>query len=217
MRHLESSRPWWLLPSGRIHPAWWLAVAPVLIGLDYAAGPDTQFPLLYVVPVCVAAWYSGQRAAVMLAIAVPLAHLTFTLTLWGPPADLGRIVGTTTIRAAVVAFVALVFARQSEHERELRRDLERRHALELQAEQIRVVHVTMRTVLDIVNNCLNQLQLLRHDAEGVVPAESLSLFDKAIQDASTQLKALADLEAYAERQMEIGAGLDIRKIGSTRH
>ena len=30
-----------------------------------------------------------------------------------------------------------------------------------QAERLRVVHVTMRTVHDIVNNCLNQLQILR--------------------------------------------------------
>jgi hypothetical protein len=212
----ELSSPWWVLPSGRIRPAWWLAVAPILIFLDYAAGPDAQLPAVYVLPVCLAAWYSGHRAALALATAIPVAHLIFELTVWEAPPDLGWFLGTSTLRATVVAFIALVFARQSEHERQLRRDLEQRHALQLQAEQLRVVQVTMRTVQDIVNNCLNQLQLLRLDAEGHVSAESVNLFDQAIKDASSQLKALANLEAYAEKPMEIGTGLDVGENGSNR-
>ena len=51
----------------------------------------------------------------------------------------------------------------------------------MRAEQLRVVQVTMRTVQDIVNNCLNQLLLLRMDAEGHVPAESLELYDQGHQ------------------------------------
>jgi hypothetical protein len=87
--------------------------------------------------------------------------------------------------------------------------LEQEHLSALKAEQLRVVHVTMRTVQDIVNNCLNQLQLLRLDADGYVPAESLTLFDDAIQEISTKLKALGDLQAFAEKQMAIGYFLDI--------
>jgi hypothetical protein len=78
----------------------------------------------------------------------------------------------------------------------------------LEAERLRVVHVTMRTVQDIVNNGLNQLQLLRFDAEGHVPQESLALFDDAIRETVTRLTALGDLEAYAEKQMVVGSGLD---------
>jgi signal transduction protein with GAF and PtsI domain len=77
-----------------------------------------------------------------------------------------------------------------------------------QAERLRVVHVTMRTVQDIVNNCLNQLQILRLDAEGHVPEESLALFDQAIHSAAAQLKALGDMEEFTEKRMEIGMGLD---------
>jgi PAS domain S-box-containing protein len=77
------------------------------------------------------------------------------------------------------------------------------------AEQLRVVHVTMRTVQDIVNNCLNQIQLLRLDAEGFVPEESLRLFDEAIQDTTTRLKELGNLQVFAEKQMAIGSGLDV--------
>lgn len=83
------------------------------------------------------------------------------------------------------------------------------HDAELQAERLRVVQVTMRTVQDIVYNCLNQLQLLRLDAEGRVPDESLELFDTAIETACSQLNALADMEAFTERQMAVGTGLAI--------
>lgn len=84
----------------------------------------------------------------------------------------------------------------------------REHLAHLKAEQLRVVHVTMRTVQDIVNNCLNQLQLLRVDAEGHVSEESLALFDAAIRETAEKLKALGDLETFAEKKMQIGNFLD---------
>ena len=80
----------------------------------------------------------------------------------------------------------------------------------LEAERLRVVQVTMRTVHDIVNNCLNQLQLLRLDAEDKVPLESLMLFDQAIQETSMKLNAMGELQGYAEMQMAIGTGLDTK-------
>ena len=213
----ESSRPWWVLPSGRIQPVWWLAVAPVLIWVDYLAGPNSQVPVGYALPVCVAAWYSGQRPALSLAVLLPLAHLGFLLTVWRVPVGMS-LIALAILRASVVAFIALVFARQSEHERELRRDLERRHALRLRAEQLRVVQVTMRTVHDIVNNCLNQVQLLRMDAEeGRVSPESIKVFDEAIHDAASQLKRIGDLDVYAEKQIGVGTALDVGATETERH
>jgi signal transduction protein with GAF and PtsI domain len=82
------------------------------------------------------------------------------------------------------------------------------HEAQLQAERLRVVQVTMRTVQDIVNNCLNQLQLLRLTAEGHVPEESLVLFDQAIHEASAKLRAIADVKSFTEKQMAVGPGLD---------
>lgn len=204
----EFEKPWWVIPSGHIRPLWWLAVAPVLIWSDYAAGPDTPYPLLYFVPVCIAAWYSGLSTALALAIGLPLVHLGLLVTVWNTPL---AFVGMSAflLRTVVVALIALVFARQAEYERELRREMQRRHAVQLRAEQLRVVQVTMRTVHDIVNNCLNQLQLLRMEADGRVPEESLETFDQAVREASAQLRRLGELQSFAEKQMEIGMGLDI--------
>jgi len=87
----------------------------------------------------------------------------------------------------------------------------RQRALEaqLQAEQLRVLRVTMRTVQDIVNNNLNQLQLLRLEAEGHVSEETLTLFDKAVEDTAVQLTALGNMKVFAEKPMATGPGLDI--------
>ncbi|MDB5340713.1 MAG: hypothetical protein JWN70_6332 [Planctomycetaceae bacterium] len=85
---------------------------------------------------------------------------------------------------------------------------ERGHAEVLQAERLRVVHVTMRTVQDIVNNALNQLQFVRLEAEEAhVSQDVLALFDETIQDTVAKLRELGDLETYVETQMGIGTGL----------
>lgn len=83
----------------------------------------------------------------------------------------------------------------------------RRHEISLQTERLRVVKVTMRTVQDIVNNCLNQLQLLRFEAEGHVTQEALVVFDQSMRETAEKLKLLGDLQAYAENPMAAGMGL----------
>lgn len=90
------------------------------------------------------------------------------------------------------------------------------HEAQLQAEQLRVLHVTMRTVQDIVNNNLNQLQLLRLEAEGRVPAETLKHFDETIQDTARQLTALGNMTVFVEKPMESGPGLDLRPSSETK-
>lgn len=120
------ARPWWLLPPGRLHPLWWLAVAALLLGVDYVTGLYSLLPAVYVIPVTLAAWYSGRRPALALAVAVPLVHLMFVVTL-GTHGPLPTLVATTMVRGAVIVLMALWFARLSEHERELHRHV---HTLE---------------------------------------------------------------------------------------
>lgn len=85
----------------------------------------------------------------------------------------------------------------------------RRQESALDAERLRVVQVTMRSVQDIVGNCLTELQLLRLEAEGAVPAETLALFDESIRVASARLKTIEELRVFAERQMAVGFGLNV--------
>src|SRR4051812_9462034 len=119
MNQQAVARPWWLLPLGRLHPMWWVAIAGLLLWADYITGPKAQFPVVYVIPVFIAAWYSGRWAAVTLAVALPLVHAAFLVFLWEQQGAIATLAATMTIRGAVVMALAVWFARFSEHEREL--------------------------------------------------------------------------------------------------
>jgi hypothetical protein len=123
------ARPWWLLPPGRMHPSWWIGIGTVVIWLHYAAGPAAQFPVLYVIPVIVAAWYSGRQTALALALAVPLAHVIFLITLWTPPESLPLAIARTLLRGGIIVLIAFWFARLSQHERDLERYVQRLEGL----------------------------------------------------------------------------------------
>jgi hypothetical protein len=86
---------------------------------------------------------------------------------------------------------------------------QRAHEARIQSEQVRVLRVTMRTVQAIVNNNLNQLQLLRIEAEGLVPADTLTLFDAALTDTAEQLTALGNLTVFVDKPMASGSGVEV--------
>ena len=112
--------PWWLLPLGRVNPWWWTLAAALFIALDYFLDAGTAFPTLYLIPVILAAWYSGRSAAIALAAAVSVFHLLVLILGWqGESLTLPILM--TIVRGAVISVIALWFARLSEHERQLHR------------------------------------------------------------------------------------------------
>ena len=116
----EFTRPWWLLPVARVNPWWWAAAAAFFVAIDYFGAAGTEFPTLYLVPVILAAWYSGAWPAITLATAVSLFHILVLIVGWhGENLTLPIIM--TLVRAVVVSVMALWFARLSEHERQLHR------------------------------------------------------------------------------------------------
>jgi fumarate reductase subunit D len=91
---------------------------------------------------------------------------------------------------------------------------ERAHDETLRAEQLRVLKATMRTVQDLVNNSLNELQLLRVEAAvGEVRPETLRLFDETIQRTAAQLTALGNAKLFAETTMVTGTGVLFEPLG----
>lgn len=117
---VASTRPRWQLPDGRIHPWMWAPVALLVVWSDYHAGLRF-FPLLYTVPVALAAWYSGAGPAVALALVIPLTRL---LMIW--LGFIPEILGLTLVleilaRGVVVLFLGLWLARLAELERALER------------------------------------------------------------------------------------------------
>jgi hypothetical protein len=158
------TRPWWLLPPGRIAPAWWVAIILPMLAVEWATGLYMQFPLIYVIPVCLAAYYSGRWPGLILALGIPIVHFAFAM-IDQQAVNVLALIGTTIMRGAVIAFMALWFARLSEHERTLQVEVE-----------------TLKGLLPICSFCKN----IRNDAgewerlEGFLSRRSQTRFSHAI-------------------------------------
>ena len=113
-----------LLHPHELSAAWWFVLSAILLVLDYYLGPHIQFTATFVVPVLLAAWYTGHSSALSLAVVLPLTHLAFMLVVWNELASASSNVLSTMVRAGVYAFVGSVVARLAQHERELEREVE---------------------------------------------------------------------------------------------
>lgn len=113
-------RPWWLLPPGRINALWWLALGGAMLAIDHVGSPGAQYPVVYAVPVVLAAWYSGRWPSLALAISVPLLRLLFLVAPNSAPINVTLLL-LTLFRGVVIAFLGLWFARLADLERDLDR------------------------------------------------------------------------------------------------
>ena len=120
----EELKRWSFVPVGRVSPVVWAPVTAGLLAVDYFTGPYFQFPAVYIIPVTLAAWFSGAGAGITLAVVLPLTRLAFMLTLWGEPWDSATIVATAITRVAVFSVMAVMAARLADHERALTHEVE---------------------------------------------------------------------------------------------
>src|ERR1044071_4854912 len=86
-------------------------------------------------------------------------------------------------------------------------DRRRRHRAEIEAQKLKTLQATMRTVHDIVNNFLNNLLLFEMDLRDSVPSDRLDGLDDLIQETSLKLKALGEVVTVEEQQLAAGAGI----------
>jgi hypothetical protein len=103
-----------------LFPVYWIAMAVLMVGIDYLAGPFVQFPIAFIVPVGFAAWFSGRAWGLSLAFLLPLARLYFVST-WNVPWDFEYSVLNAAIRMVVLGGFALLIDRVARQDRELAR------------------------------------------------------------------------------------------------
>ena len=84
----------------------------------------------------------------------------------------------------------------------------KRHKAELDAQKLRTLKATMRTVHDIVNTFLNNLMVFELEAAAVMKPGALDPLEKMIHDTTRKLKALGDLESVREKPLAMGLGID---------
>jgi hypothetical protein len=94
-------------------------VAVVLL-IDYLSGPFIQFPILFILPVGVAAWFRGMKAAFLWSVFMPLFRLLF-MAHWGWPWPWQVELLNSLIRLIAFLGIALLLSRLVEHRREIRR------------------------------------------------------------------------------------------------
>ncbi|MBU1910238.1 MAG: hypothetical protein KJ726_09340, partial [Verrucomicrobia bacterium] len=67
------SRKLWLI-------ACWLGLAAAVMGADYMSGPRIRFPIAFLLPVVLGAWYSGRAWGLAFAAGLPILRLLFVMS-----------------------------------------------------------------------------------------------------------------------------------------
>ena len=88
--------------------------------LDLVTGPFLLFPILFIIPVALAAWFCSARLAYTLALFLPLGRFVIAEFV-DTPSPLVYIVANALIRVAVLAFMAFLVSRTARQTRELER------------------------------------------------------------------------------------------------
>lgn len=94
-----------------------LAGAGVL-GIDFATGKYVMFPILFVVPVMLAAWFSAKRTAYALAALLPLGRFVIASSFEAPD-PVFFLALNALIRMAVLGLLAYLVARTARQTKEL--------------------------------------------------------------------------------------------------
>jgi hypothetical protein len=96
----------------------YVAISAAILLLDYATGPYLQFPILFVVPVLLAAWYHSAIVAYVLALALPVGRF-FIASAVDRPGPIGYSVLNAAIRVAVLLLIAYLATRSARQTRAL--------------------------------------------------------------------------------------------------
>jgi hypothetical protein len=115
---LTTDLPPWL---ARIlaHPAPHVMFGGVVLLLDLLTGPYLQFPILFVIPVCLAAWFDQPRLAYALALLLPLGRSAIAYGV-DQPSPLPFIAANAAVRMLVLGLLAFLVVRMAQHARALR-------------------------------------------------------------------------------------------------
>lgn len=84
----------------------WYAIAAATVVLDYFTGPLIQFPITFLLPVLLAAWFDPLPHALLLAFALPTIRLGLVIGVWTAPWTIGEALTNAAIRIGVLSLLA---------------------------------------------------------------------------------------------------------------
>ena len=113
----EAPRPRW---HARVlaHPATYVLMGGGILMLDLLTGPFLQFPILFILPVALSAWFYSPRWAYSLAVLLPAGRFLIAAFV-DTPSPLVYIAANAFTRVAVLAFLAFLVAYSARQTRAL--------------------------------------------------------------------------------------------------
>jgi hypothetical protein len=94
----------------------------VVLAVDFVAGPYFHFPILFIIPVSLAAWHSGFPAGAAFAIGLPITRFIYHFVWENGDPYLAAAANLILRESVLVAFAYLV-ARTARQTRELEREV----------------------------------------------------------------------------------------------
>lgn len=109
------------LPA-ELPPYYSLALAALVVGLDYTVSPQVEFPGLFIVPVAYAAWYGGMKWALPMST-LPFAHV-WVLSISGGESAMFEATVSAVVRFITCVAVAWWIASVAASQRALAHEVE---------------------------------------------------------------------------------------------
>ena len=102
-------------------PVYWVVLAVVILFCDYLTQPFIRFPILFLVPIALAAWYSGRWWGIGLAVSMTVIHTYFSRAP-GVAETMTVTVTNEVIRLIVLSLFAFLVDRTATQSRMLARE-----------------------------------------------------------------------------------------------
>lgn len=189
------------------------SLTPVIFLCDFLMPLGVTMSVAYVGVILFSLQSPRQRFTVIYTVICVILTLVW---LFDPPpgVEFWKILENRILVAFVIGLTAIMGLLHRSRYREILaqrlRIAEQEQQAQLHQEQLRTLEATMNTVQDIVGNFLNNLQILRMEAEdGGVQEESLAMLEELSQETAEKLQKIASMESVTFEDFGPGVeGLD---------
>ena len=106
-------------PVSLTKPITYVAIGALILLADLFTGRHLQFPILFVIPVAMAAWFCGPKTAYSLATSLPIGRLAIAIEV-DQPSPTSYVILNAAIRIAVLLFIGYWVCRNARQTRGLR-------------------------------------------------------------------------------------------------
>jgi phosphoenolpyruvate-protein phosphotransferase (PTS system enzyme I) len=197
-----------------------LLIALITLLIDFATGRDIHFPLLYLLPVGLAAWTGNGALAYALSFFLPLLRIAFEVA-WKIPELLHLESFNAAIEVLALSLYVYLIGRKAREADRMKRDLlNKDEEMQYFRTFTRLVGTTLQGRGISPGLADGRALIYRTDygpalrENGIAPSEvayELSRFDEALARSIQELDQIRD--AFAHREGDVAAGLlEMRRV-----